>query len=168
MAKPETVDRTIRNHRYQAWPAMPAFIVLGLICLAGGLPLVLWLSHDLAMPVMVGTVIAWVGAASVVLPRLPHSVSRVKLGVLLQTYPGGTSLRPSLITEVAFGPDPAEDYAEGSMPVRMCEARISVRGRSQFQLIVSAGDAVRLREWATEKGITVTDSDGYSTPGCPT
>jgi hypothetical protein len=159
----ETVDRTIRNHRYHGWPAAVVFAIVGVLCLPMAVAMLSWLPKEAAPLVLVGTIILYALMASLMVRRLPHPVSRVKLGAFLQTFPGGLAHPPSMISDIAFGPDPAEDYAESPLPVRMCQARIIMRDGRRFQLIVSAGDAARLREWATEMGVAVKDPHGHST-----
>jgi hypothetical protein len=162
MENSETVDRTIRNHRHQMWPAVVVFVVFCFSCLMIAGLLLRWLHPNWVRVVFAGSIIFGLPLLGIVLRRLPHSVARVKLGALLQTFPGGLAHPPSMISDISFGPDPAEDYAESPLPVRMCQATIALLNGRRFQLIVSAGDAIRLHEWATKKGITVSDSDGYS------
>jgi hypothetical protein len=164
VANSQTVDVTIRNHRYHFRPAAVVFAVLGVVCLAGAGFLLSWVHRDVVPLVLVASIVLYSGLVSFACRRLPHAVRRIKLGAFLQTFPGGLSHPPSMISDIAFGPDPGEDYAESPLPVRFCQARIAVRNGWRFHLIVSAGDAARLCEWATEKGITVSDSDGYSSP----
>jgi uncharacterized membrane protein YfcA len=162
VANRETVDRTIRNHRYHFWPPAVVFAIVGVICLTVAVALLSWLPQEVAPVVLVGAIILYALLASLTVRRLPHPVSRVKLGAFLQTFPGGLAHPPSMISDITFGPDPAEDYVETPLPVRMCQARISMRNGWRFQLIVSNGDAARLREWATEMGVAVEDAHGHS------
>jgi hypothetical protein len=113
--------------------------------------------------VIIGAIIAFAVSGGVAQQWISHPVSRVNLGLLLETWPGGMRYRPSTVTQIAFGPDPSEDYAESSVPVRMCQATIRIRDGWKFPLIVTADDAARLREWATEKSIVVMDPVGYAT-----
>ena len=107
-------------------------------------------------------VIAFAVSGGVAQQWIPHPVSRVNLGLLLETWPGGMRYRPSTVTQIAFGPDPAEDYVESGLPVRLCQATFALRDGWKFPLVVTAEDAARLREWAIEKGIVVSDPDGYA------
>ena len=162
VANRETVDRTIRNHRYHFWPPAIVFAIVGVICLTVAVVLGGWLPRDLRALAIVGTIIIFAATTSFALRRLPHPVARIKLGAFLQTFPGGLAHPPSMISDLSFGPDPAEDYVETPLPVRMCQARIIMRDGRRFQLIVSAGDAARLREWATHMGVAVEDVHGHS------
>jgi hypothetical protein len=65
------------------------------------------------------------------------------------------------VRRVGFAPDPAEDYAELDGPVYYCAAAIELDMGREFRLILDESDAGRLREWATGKGISVCDFDGY-------
>ena len=64
---------------------------------------------------------------------------------------------------ISFAHDPLEDYVENKLPIRMCEVTIERRRGRRLKLIVSTGDAARLREWAEGKGVVVEDPMGYAT-----
>jgi hypothetical protein len=99
--------------------------------------------------------------------RIPYPVERIKLYEVLEAQPGNVFYHPSTIALVAFGPDPAEDYAESLLPVLLCQVRISMCNGLQLPMIVSAGDAARIREWAVNREIAVSDPDCYSSRGGP-
>jgi hypothetical protein len=65
------------------------------------------------------------------------------------------------VTQVRFAPDPKEDYAGSEKPILLCQAIVEMGSGRQFRLIVDEADARRLREWASAKGIAVSDCDGY-------
>ena len=60
-----------------------------------------------------------------------------------------------------FAHDPDEDYVERNLPIPMCELTVELQKR-KLLLIVSFGDAARVREWAERVGVTVIDPEGYS------
>lgn len=160
----DAVARTIHNRRKPPRRAVAVGAVVGalgygvLACLADQLP------TRLSVPIQVAMGVLLLGATVVCLrwaARVP--VDRVKLGEWLEVWPGGH--RPIAdVLAVVFGPDPAEDYAELSMPVPLCRATITLRRGPAADLIVSRGDAARLREWAIEHGVPVSDPGGYSRP----
>jgi hypothetical protein len=83
----------------------------------------------------------------------------------MEVLPGLRRYPAKDIREVSFGPDPAEDYVEQHLPIRLCEAAIQPKVGRPIRLIVSAGDAARLRGWADGKGIAVRDPEGYAACG---
>src|SRR5262249_15719842 len=110
-----------------------------------------------------GAIIAsavWGGVAN---RWIPPPVSRVRLGLFLEPWPGGMRYGPPTVTQIAFGPDPAEDYVESGPPVRLCQATFTLRDGRRFPLVVTADDGARMREWAIEKAIAVNDPDGFAT-----
>jgi hypothetical protein len=66
------------------------------------------------------------------------------------------------VVRIRFAPDPAEDYAEPGPEVHFCAAAVGLNSGAELRLILDEGDARRLREWATTKGIPVCECDGYS------
>jgi hypothetical protein len=66
------------------------------------------------------------------------------------------------VARVRFAPDPAGDYAEPGREVYFCAAAVELNSGREFRLILDEVDVRRLREWATTKGIPVSDCDGYS------
>jgi hypothetical protein len=97
---------------------------------------------------------------------LLRPVERIKVGDQLQFWPGGNN-SPRDVLLVEFGPDPGEDYVDGALPIPLCEATITVRRARPVRLIISVGDAARLREWADANAIPVSDPEGYARASRP-
>jgi hypothetical protein len=160
----DTVDRTIRNQRYRGWP-VPLLI---------GMWGVLWMGTAYILERFVfppsGPGPSWiwltwvvpVGASFPVLIRLidRRSPKRLKLGDDMWPVPHGR-VKPKDIRAFHFARDPDEDYVEKGLPIPWCELTVEYRKRRR-RLIVSFGDAARVREWAEQKGVTVIDPEGYS------
>jgi hypothetical protein len=163
----ETADRTIRNQRYHWWPALVFHLGLAALLITGGYVLVrsansaTWSWIYLAVGLVTYIALTCLGLH---VPLL-CPVWRLKLGESLQVFgirPG--SWPPERVQRIEFGHDPAEDYVEGKLPIRMVEVRLAMRYRVRRRLIVSAPDAARLRDWAVSKGIVVNDPGGHSLP----
>jgi hypothetical protein len=90
-------------------------------------------------------------------------VYRVKLGDQLHVVPG-RRLEPSEIAALRISADPDEDYVESVTPIRLYQLTVEPRRGSRFQLVITAGDAGRLRTWAERKRVTVVGLDEPS-PG---
>jgi hypothetical protein len=79
-----------------------------------------------------------------------------KLGEALVVWPRGR-YQPRGIREIAFAPDPAEDFDDAATPARLCQVRAHLRSRRELRLIASVWDARRVRDWAVRRGIAVSD-----------
>ena len=152
----DTTDPTIRNDRYQPWPATAIHIAQIVVIMA------CWfLLADNMGPVW--SITCWIGAVLVIgvlsslLLRLPlmHPVKALKLGEKLTALPTGQRLPPRDIERIEFAPDPAEDYVEVTEPARLCEVTVTVHSHLRFRLIVHLDDAARLNEWASVNGIPI-------------
>jgi hypothetical protein len=84
------------------------------------------------------------------------------LGETLAVWPE-RRYRPAEIREIAFAPDPAEDYDDATTPVLLCEVRARLR-RRELRSIISVGDARLVRDWAICRGIAVNDPAGVLEP----
>ena len=168
MATVEPVPLTVRNHRFRSWP-----VLLGLAGLATSW-IGVWVVYDLlqahmprcndgliALAAGLYTIASFVVMLIVIDRRAP--IRRVVLGDELWAAAVG---RVSVveIRSVRFARDPDEDYVESGLPIRVCELTVELRKRP-LRLIVSIGDAARVRAWATRNGIPVRDPDGYATRG---
>ncbi|HKA07464.1 MAG TPA: hypothetical protein VKD71_09420 [Gemmataceae bacterium] len=87
---------------------------------------------------------------------LHQTVRHWKLGERLIVWPE-RRYRPAEILEIAFAPDPTEDYEDAATPDRLYEVRAHLRRRSAQRLIVSLADARRVRDWAIRRDIAVSD-----------
>jgi hypothetical protein len=61
------------------------------------------------------------------------------------------------ICSITIAPDPHEDFAEDSLPIRVFQVTIEPQFCSRFCLIISEGETERLIAWARINGITVRD-----------
>jgi hypothetical protein len=163
VARHETSDVVIRDRRYRRWPGLVLLVGLGFVWLIVAGLIIFWLPGESGKIVIVGAMLAFGVSGGIAQHWIPHPVSRVNLGLFLETWPGGMRYRPSNVTQISFGPDPAEDYVESFVPVHMCQAMIHLRDGTKFALVVTADDAGRLRDWAVQKEILVNDPDGYAT-----
>jgi hypothetical protein len=164
----ETADRTIRNQRYHWWP--PVAILMGVIVslVAGA-----YVLQRIASAAVWQVTFVAIGVSALITflclqlrVSLLGPVWRLKLGESLQVFGYGAGIwPPDRVERIDFGPDPAEDYVEGKLPIPMVEVRLAMRYRVRRRLIVSGPDAARLREWAVSKGIVVNDPGGHSFPG---
>ncbi|HJZ90573.1 MAG TPA: hypothetical protein VKE40_06840 [Gemmataceae bacterium] len=160
----ESADRTIRNQRYHLWP--PIAILLGAI---GAMAAGAWQlePYTIARVIYVAVCVIVVFCLPILALRMPllGPVWRLKLGESLQVFGVEPGIWPlERIERIDFGPDPAEDYVEGKLPVPMVQVTLAMRYRVRRRLIVSAPGAARLREWAASKGIAVNDPGGHSLP----
>ena len=163
MSPDDATDLCIRNHRPNGLAS--ALLLLGLasfwaavggLCLGGVL-------DRLPVPteLLVCTLgIVTCGVVSLTLTR--QSVRHWKLGAALVVWPDRI-YRPPEVREVAFAPDPAEDFDDAATPARLCEVRARLR-RGELRLIASVGDARRVRDWAVRKGIAVSDPTAVLEP----
>jgi hypothetical protein len=90
-----------------------------------------------------------------------HRVHRVKLGDQLHVIPG-RRLEPGEIAVLRLSPDPDEDYVESVTPIRLYQLTVEPRRGARFQMVITAGDAGRLRTWAERKRVTVVGLDETS------
>ena len=63
------------------------------------------------------------------------------------------------IAMIHFEHDPDEDYIEDKSPIRLKRVTIEHRRGRKIRITASAGDSLRLREWAESKGVKVEDPD---------
>ena len=162
----ETVDPTIRNRRYPRWRPFMARVLLA----------ELWVGVFVAMFTVgmspfqllgwftVAVILACYSAIFVLILPWANPIARIKLGDDMEANPGSWHYPPERIGEIAFAPDPQEDFHDfATLPVPTCEVRIRHRRRGTFRLVISETDAQRLRRWAIAKRIAVCDCEGY----CP-
>ncbi len=88
-------------------------------------------------------------------------VSRLRLGSELQATPLGR-YETKDIEAIHFASDPDEDYVDKDLPIPLCQLTVNTRKKFSFRLVVSLGDAQRVREWADRIGVVVIDPEGYS------
>jgi hypothetical protein len=160
----DTADRTIRNQRYHGWPVWACLGVWA------GLWIPAVLVADKVVPPHRHT-LAGAGCCSLMMASfvvtLRHldarPVQRIKLGDELRAFPlPGRRHTPADIRTVRFESDDDEDFAEGDLPVPRCRVTIVTRKGRPYRLVASAGDAVRLREWAQGHGVPVVDPHGLA------
>jgi hypothetical protein len=162
----DAVDRTIRNQRYRGWPGwlwiggwgllwMPVAVVV-----ETGTP-DYW--RVLVLPATSLLMVASCVPLIVFLDRQP--VRRLRLGDDLRG--GGRRFGPAGVRAIRLTADPDEDYVESRLPIRLCQVTVETRRGCPLRLVVSVGDAARLRRWAEGKGIAVIDPEGYSARGGP-
>jgi hypothetical protein len=68
-------------------------------------------------------------------------------------------LGPNDIEAFRLSADPDEDYVESVTPIRLYQLTVEPRRGSRFQLVITAGDAGRLRTWAERMRVTVVGLD---------
>jgi hypothetical protein len=160
-----TTEPTIRNQRYQPWPAA-AINVGQIVPIAAGWILYFESARPVWQLVYGFAALLVIGVSTLQLHRLPlmHPVKLIKLGRKLTVLPKAYWLAPHAIKRIEFAPDPAEDYVELPVPVRLCEVTVTVHRWHRFRLIIGLDDAARLREWAVERGIPVNDQEGVLDP----
>jgi hypothetical protein len=164
MASADLVPPTIRNQRAYRWPSVSVVVLVGtfwfVICgLLSKSPSRNWTLFELVVVIAAACITALMFQVF----QWLRPVDRLILNDESLVAPALASYKPADIRQISFGPDPHEDYAEATLPIKLCQAIVTpARGR-RLRLIVSAGDAVRLRQWAERRGIAVTDPDGYST-----
>jgi len=163
VAHDDTTDVVIRNRRYRIWPGLVLLVGLAFFWVIVLGLLLRWLLDLSGHVVIIGTIIAFAVSGGVAQRWIPHPVSRVNLGLFVETWPGGMRYPASSVTQIAFGPDPAEDYVESGQPARLCEAKFTLREGWKFPLVVTEDDVARLRDWAIEKAIPLNDPEGYAT-----
>jgi hypothetical protein len=151
----DTVDRTIRNHAYHPWPVIVGgllfFFFWAAACVSGG-----WKLSINGLVLLVALLLCFfqLFVFGLLLLKL-RPVERIKLGDDIQVWPGSKRYAPDVIKQISFEPDPKEDYRDLALPIRHREVRIDLRPRGSFRLLVSIGDAQRIREWAVTKGAAV-------------
>jgi hypothetical protein len=158
----DTVDRTIRNQRCR--PSLGLLWLLTWSVSWAGVAMILDVEtpHEWRVPTWIAAFVlifaSWILLILVIMRR---PVSRLRLGSELQIRPIG-SLKSKDIEAIRFAGDPDEDYVERKLPIPLCQLTIEPRKRRSIQLIVSLGDAARVREWAEHAGIVVIDPEGFS------
>ena len=98
-------------------------------------------------PVFLATAVPIFFTLLAMLRKLDLTMERLKLGDELRAYPSGR-FRPADLVAIRFAPDADEDHAEDKLPVPWCQVAVESRRERTIRLVVSAGDAARLREWA--------------------
>jgi hypothetical protein len=165
----EVVDWTIRNQRVRGPVAWAWIIGWGTVWLAGAFiveRLTPWEWRLTAGPTLLVVILASFVILLVYLER-HRRVERVKLGEQFRVFPG-RRLEPGEITTLRFSADPDEDYAESVTPVRLYQLTVEPRRGSRFQMVITAGDAGRLRMWAERKRVAVVGPDEGSSRCVPT
>jgi hypothetical protein len=161
----DAVDRTIRNQRCGRWPAWVWIVSWALLWVTAFVTAELCTQPG-RWRAVVFTTVAIVMLASLVFLLVAldrwQPTRRLKLGDELHAFPV-RRVEPADIRAIRLAPDPDEDYVEAKLPVPYCQVTVDPRRGRPIQLVVSAGDAARLREWAERKGIAVIDPEGYST-----
>jgi len=159
----DTVDRTIRNQRYSVWPGFAGFGLWGATWLGLAYILEQQFGPLVEFPKVAGFVLATVASFAAwmfVFSRF-EPVKRLKLGSELRAIPV-TKCKLKDICVIRFAHDPLEDYAEKSLPIQFCEVAILRHNGRPLKLIISFGDAARVREWAEQHGVAVDDPQRYS------
>lgn len=164
MGPDDTVDRTIRNHRYRGWPGWAwagafAFLWLPAIYVLDRLTPREWLPYAIA-----GTFLLEAITGALSLWHLEHRPAhRIKLGDELRAYdiPRGRHA-PANIAVIRFTNDGDGDYIEDDLPVPLCRVTVEPRRGRRVWLVASTADASRLREWAGQHGVAVEDPHGLS------
>ncbi|HKA07466.1 MAG TPA: hypothetical protein VKD71_09430 [Gemmataceae bacterium] len=85
-----------------------------------------------------------------------NPIDRLRLGDDIGAFPRGLYAR-TRISHIELGPDPAEDYVEKPVPVPLCALTVVVDNAAPLKMIVSRGDALRLKEWASRHHVEVRD-----------
>jgi hypothetical protein len=158
----DAVDRTILNQRYRAWPGLLSIVGWGLFWTAAAAVVETRTPYGWRVSIFPVTFLLIIGSwvpLMVFLHRRP--VRRLRLGDVLRG--GGHRLEPADIGAIRLAADPDEDYVEAKLPFPVCQVTVEARRGRPIRLVVSAGDAARLRVWAERKGIAVEDPSAYST-----
>jgi hypothetical protein len=157
----DVVDRTILNQRYRSRPGLLAIAGWGLFWMAAAAVVETHTPYRWRVGIFPATflliIVSWV-PLMVFLGRQP--VRRLRLGDDLRA--AGRRLEPADIRAIRIAHDPDEDFVESKLPVPLCQVTVEGRRGRPIRLVVSVGDAGRLREWAQCKGIEVVDPEGYS------
>ena len=153
---PDAVEVIIRNRRPPRWQGLVVLVIISAFVLGACGLFGLDVAPNWGATLAVAAVGAAIGAVIFAL-FAPTPVSLIKLTDELETRPAGRGFRPTEIVRVEFGPDPAEDYVDLPIPIRLCEVRVVPLLKEPIRLIASVGDATRLRDWAVWKGVRVFD-----------
>jgi hypothetical protein len=162
----DVVDWTIRNQRPQSW--VGSFWIVGwMMFWTGALVIVeLWAPYPWRGFVYPSTLVLILISFMTLVALLdgPHPIRRLRLGEDLQVVPA-YRLKPADIRCIRMAADPDEDYVESKLPVPLCLVTLEGRRGRPIRLVVSVGDATRLRDWAERKGVILDDPHGYSSRG---
>src|SRR3954447_26932336 len=119
MQPDDAVAMMIRNHRCLWWHAL-ALRLLWSIALLGICVVALISKRVLPMEFALVVIFASIiGAGGLWLCTSPF-VTALKLTDTLQPRPTGFEYNPIDIARIDFAPDPAEDYDDSKLPVRLC------------------------------------------------
>jgi hypothetical protein len=163
MCSEDTADRTIRNHRCGIWPASLWPWTWFLFWVVGAVLVAMIVPSQWHKEVFSYWIIGAIVTLLVLFVALRFGpVERVNLGTEL-TANLYRSYDPDDIIALHFAADPAEDYADVEAPVRVVGITVELSDGRNLRLVVSTGDAARLREWSAQVGVLVIDPDGYST-----
>jgi len=159
----DAVEWTIRNQRVRGPVAWAWLLGWGAVWFAGTivaeqLTPTEW--RSVADIVVLLLILVSFVAVVVHVERHPR-IQRLKLGDQLVAFPRGR-LEAKNVRAIRLSPDPDEDYVESATPVALCQLTIELRKGSPLRLVITTGDAARLRRWADRMGIPVDDPDGYS------
>jgi hypothetical protein len=153
----ETVDIFIRNWRPSRWRVRYFAAGFALTWIGmGGLLFSLQKSQfavfalALVVPLLLISVFVFTCAISL------RPIDRIRLGDDIDAWPRARYKR-SQISHVELGPDPAEDYVEKPLPVPLCALTVVLTHDAPIRMIVSRGDALRLKEWAARHNLEVRD-----------
>lgn len=165
----DAVDWTIRNQRVRGPIAWAWLLGWGAVWFAGAI-VAERLTPREARPLTEFILLLLILTSFVVLivylERHPR-IQRLKLGEQLLAVPR-RRLETKGIRTFRLCPDPDEDYAESATPVGLCLLTIELRRGSPMRLVITTGDAARLRRWAERQAILVDDPEGYAAPASRT
>jgi hypothetical protein len=153
----ETVDIFIRNWRPCRWRVryIAASLLLFWLAMFGVTAFVPAFRVSLyAFAVLLPALVISVFVVAWAMTRSP--IDRLRLGDGIDAWPRGL-YAPKRISHIEVGPDPAEDYVEKPLPVPLCALTVVVHNAAPLQMIVSRGDALRLKEWAARHHVDVRD-----------
>jgi hypothetical protein len=153
----ETVDIFIRNWRPSRWRVryFAAGFALTWIGMGGFLfslrnSQITVYALAVLLPLLLTSVFVLTCAVSL------RPIDRIRLGDGIDAWPRARYKR-SQISHIELGPDPAEDYVEKPLPVPLCALTVALTHDSPIRMIVSRGDAIRLKEWASRHHVEVRD-----------
>jgi hypothetical protein len=163
----DAVPVVIRNLKPRRWPTIVmrlSLLCAGISCLLAIVATSYGVPHNvvllLAAPAAVG-VIGSVGFAIALLVHRP--VEKLVLGEWLETWPDKTRYPVRDVVQIEFLFGPEDDYKDTNLAILSRAVCIGLKARFRFRsmrLTISGADSVRLREWATRKGIPLVGAEG--------
>lgn len=156
----DAVDWTIRNQRVRGPVGWVWLLGWGAVWFAGAIEAERFTPMEWRSAANIIILLSILVSFAVIIVHVERHprIQRLKLGEDVLIIPR-RRLGPNDIEAFRLSADPDEDYVESVTPIRLYQLTVEPRRGSRFQLVITAGDAGRLRTWAERMRVTVVGLD---------